>query len=139
MLNIQKYENEILSEYRDISCDYMTDCDVYELLYSVASKHNKEVQDNWSLTSLLDWFLQEYKEPILNEKEKEYLSSVIKPFRNDVIDILKEDLDDYECITIYFKEEDGDKSIMSFPIFKKGTIYKGMKGDKDYTLEELGL
>ena len=32
----------------------------------------------------LEWLNQEYKEPILDDVEKEYLNNVIKPFRNSV-------------------------------------------------------
>ena len=33
---------------------------------------------------------------------------------------------------------DGD-TVMAFPCFEKGTMYKGMEAYKEYTLEELGL
>ena len=44
---------------------------------------------NLTITSMLsdDW--EEYKEPILDEEEKKYLSAVIKPFRDRVIYIKK--------------------------------------------------
>lgn len=29
--------------------------------------------------------------------------------------------------------------VITLPRFMKGTMYKGMKADKEYTLEELGL
>lgn len=74
------------------------------------------------------------KEPILDDKEKEYLSSVIKPFRNRVKYIVKRDIIRFEYI--FIKLEDGS---ISFPAFKKGTMYKNMKANKGYFLEELGL
>ena len=72
---------------------------------------------------------------ILDEEEKEYLSNIIKPFRNKVEYIVKETSSDNEYITISIKND----SDLSFPNFKKGTMYKGMEEDKEYTLEELGL
>lgn len=72
---------------------------------------------------------------ILDEEEKEYLSNVIKPFRDKVEYIVKETSSNNEYITISIK----DDSDLSFPNFKKGTKYKGMKEEKEYTLEELGL
>lgn len=72
---------------------------------------------------------------ILDEEEKEYLSNVIKPFRDKVECIVKETSSDNEYITIAIK----DDSDLCFPSFKKGTKYKGMEEDKEYTLEELGL
>lgn len=70
---------------------------------------------------------------ILDEKEKEYLSAVIKPFRDRVKFIAKRIMfDDYICIGL------NDEAI-SLPYFKKGTMYKGMELYKKYTLKELGL
>lgn len=74
---------------------------------------------------------------ILDEEEKEYLSAVIKPFRNKIVHISKYSFGSYrEYIFIHFKE-----AIDSFrlPKFEKSTMYKGMVVDKEYTLKELGL
>lgn len=49
---------------------------------------------------------------ILNEAERQYLSAVIRPFRDQVQSITK---------------------------FEDSTMYKGMELGKEYTLEELGL
>lgn len=74
--------------------------------------------------------------PILNEKEKEYLSSVIKPFRNRVSSISKHfNFGPLEYITISLDCDD----FAILPTFKEGTAYKGMKLCKKYTLEELEL
>lgn len=70
---------------------------------------------------------------ILDEKEKEYLSAVIKPFR-DRIEYIKKVEDIGEYIAIYLKNER-----LPFPYFDKGTMYKGMETNKGYTLKELGL
>ena len=88
-----------------------------------------------------DWW-EEYKGPVLDEKEKEYLSAVIKPFRDRVVYIRK--VKAGECkwfISIKVKgydEEDGNDYI-DLPYFRENTMYKNMKGNKKYTLEELGL
>ena len=82
------------------------------------------------------WLDSEHIEPILDEAEREYLSAVIKPFRDNVKLIAKADDFDKSYIFITFVN-DAD-STMFFPYFKKGTMYKGMS-DKMYTLEELGL
>ena len=90
-----------------------------------------------SINAIGNWLEQEYKPPILDEKEKAYLSAVIKPFRKDV-----------ECI-VKFKRYSGEKEYIymtmkrddycTLPIFEKGTMYKGMEANERYTLEELGL
>lgn len=78
--------------------------------------------------------------PILDKKEKEYLSAVIKPFRKYVKYIYKYDYKVNERITICYSEYVGNVRMgFSLPSFEKGTMYKGMKTNKQYTLEELGL
>ena len=75
-------------------------------------------------------------EDILSDKEKEYLSAVIKPFRDKVKYIKKyADESSYEYIVIAFVNYER----LMFPSFKKSTMYVGMKKNKNYTLEELGL
>lgn len=78
------------------------------------------------------------EEPILDCEEKEYLSAVIKPYKNKVKYIAKvfADLSDEYCITIKLKNKD----FINLPLFSKDlSMYKGMKEDELYTLEELGL
>ena len=79
--------------------------------------------------------------PILNDAEKEYLGNIIKPFRNRIIWIGKSIYIPGEYIEIYLRHYDDGCSSYSIvlPYFKKGTMYKGMELDKEYTLEELGL
>ena len=72
---------------------------------------------------------------ILDDVEKEYLSAVIRPFKNKVIYIIKWDCAIGEYITIGISND----VAITFPNFKKGTMYKGMEADKEYTLKELGL
>lgn len=71
---------------------------------------------------------------ILDEEEKEYLSAVIKPFRDKIECIAKHGVNK-EYIDICIRN---DYKII-FPYFKSGTMYKGMELNKKYTLEELGL
>ncbi len=71
---------------------------------------------------------------ILDNAEKEYLSNVIRPFRNKIKYIIKIGSYSGEFISISLPKDDVD-----LPFFKKGTMYKGMEEDKKYTLKELGL
>lgn len=77
-------------------------------------------------------------EGILSDKEKEYLSAVIKPFKDKVDYVKKYSFEngEKESIGISFKNDNG---YFSFPVFKKGTMYAGMYPYREYTLEELGL
>ena len=81
---------------------------------------------------------------ILDEKEKEYLGNVIKPFRDIVIKIAKLETitGDAFYICIFIKAT--VPNALSFakielPAFAKDTMYKNMQYGVEYTLEELGL
>lgn len=72
-----------------------------------------------------------YKEPILTKEEKEYLSNVIKPFKNRVgyiikytnLCALKEEYIQI-CVKSYDNELDED---INLPVFVEGSMYKNMK------------
>ena len=74
---------------------------------------------------------------ILTKEEREYLSMVIKPFKDDIRFIHK-----YTCFNDtkeYLFGSTKDYSHLEFPSFERGTMYRGMELCKEYTLEELGL
>ena len=73
--------------------------------------------------------------PILDDKEKEYLSNVIKPFRDKVISISKKSTNYGEFIDILIDEAED----IYLPYFKPGKMYQGIGVNREYTLEELGL
>ena len=79
---------------------------------------------------------------ILNKGEKEYLSAVIKPFKDRIRCIIKsKDFPD-EYLRIHLNHYDDDRKdgdIIYLPRFEVDTMYKGMQVNKKYTLEELGL
>ena len=85
----------------------------------------------------LEWLNQEYKDPILDDVEREYLSAVIKPFRKKVSCIRKSK--DARKGKNYIKIEFCDGDRMFFPNLSNDEMYKGMEPDRNYTLEELGL
>ena len=102
---------------------------IYERIYLVETSPKK-------IADFFNWLEEEYKPPILDDAEKAYLSAVIKPFRDRVKYITKyiyPAKEEYLLIVMYNGER------MSFPTFKKETMYKGMKVYEEYTLEELGL
>ena len=85
----------------------------------------------------LEWLNQEYKDPILDDVERKYLSEVIKPFRKKISYIRKsKDLREGKK---YIKIELCDGDTMYFPYLANDEMYKGMKLDRNYTLDELGL
>lgn len=78
------------------------------------------------------------RKEILDKEEKEYLSKVIAPFRDKFKYISKINDSKFEYIRICIDGLNRYEYIY-FPNFKKGTMYKGMKLFKEYSLEELGL
>lgn len=144
MKNKEKYDLNTL-KIDSVTCDgkieYMV---VYENVTSDAKKIFEKryiAQHVYPFQLLVDfanWLEQEYDPEILTKKEKEYLSAVIKPFREKVESIKK--FENYysaqEYIHIAMKK---GTDYCSLPWFRKGTMYKGMEAYKLYTLEELGL
>lgn len=100
----------------------------------IKGKYFKSLPDNYTGTLEIKNGLIVEKE-ILDDVEKEYLSAVIRPFKDKVEYIEK-------CGNLrgeYIKIKIIKDTTIVFPDFKKETIYKGMKTAKIYTLEELGL
>lgn len=83
------------------------------------------------------WLEEEFVPDILTDKEKAYLSAVIKPFRKRIEYIEK--TDNYYVNGKQFLCIESADDYCCLPFFEKGTMYKGMEANKRYTLEELGL
>lgn len=90
----------------------------------------------------------EIETDILFEKEKEYLKSIIRPFKNRVEYIDKKkggnctDSSTFYYIAITIKSITSDcvNETICFPFFKpESKMYEGMELNKEYTLKELGL
>ncbi len=74
---------------------------------------------------------------LLTEEEREYLSNIIKPFRDRIEYIAKyEYYPDGQYIEIEINDDDVP---LAFPFFEPDKYYKNMELYKQYTLEELGL
>ena len=103
--------------------------------------NSSDAEDSWINNKDLysDKFLNqeiELKMPdILDEQEKDYLSFVIKPFKNRIKYIEKITTLSKSYIHIVFKDED----TMTFPNFPYGTLYKNMRDNYRYRLKDLGL
>lgn len=98
----------------------------------------KVERGEYATDALLEWMAQPYREPILDDAEREYLSEVIKPFLSKIKYIAKFKSacsEDKQYIHIAFYEGDG----LTFPYFKANSMYKGMELNKAYTLKELRL
>lgn len=132
MRNIEKYKKELM---RGVNV-----CKIEEIVTEITGKKICPTGvDNCNCCKELiyEWLLSECKEPILDDVEKKYLSTVIKPFREKIECIFKAKLPNFDEYYIIVGLKDNDS--LRFPCFKGNTMYKGMEVDKEYELEELGL
>ena len=132
MLNAEKFKKEIESfnymfavvENKVVSCANLDTCENCEFKARCGGGKIK-------------WLLEEYKESILTDEEKACLKKIIKPKRDSVIFIRK---------TAFLKGTENE--FTNIVIATKGTLeavvtpgmpFEGMKLEREYTLEELGL
>ena len=101
------------------------------------NENHKWYRTRSDLSDILTGEFKIIKNPILDDVEKEYLSGVIKPFRDKVSYICKKkgDCTKMEWIQIGIETDMN----LDFPSFEIGTMYKGMEHNREYTLEDLGL
>lgn len=114
-----------------------------------------EVKDSWVFNKdvysdkFLDQTIEVEAPDILDKEEKEYLTAVIKPFRNRVVDITKYNTgerNEYQYIRICVESVNHSKpsgcyanDCICLPSFCARTKYINMEVNKNYKLEELGL
>lgn len=89
------------------------------------------------------WLLEEYDPHILDDIEKKYLSNVIKPFRDRIINIAKVDCGNgayHISVAMHSNVWKSGKDAIVFPDFSYSLkMYKNMKLNYCYSLKELGL
>lgn len=131
MLNIEKYKKEIL---KYVGNKHSMMC----LIYGDIMKKN-DCTGNCSKCrrETIEWLASEYKESILTDEEKACLKKIIKPKRDSVIHIrkialLKGTENEFTNIVIATK---GTLEAVATP----GMPFEGMKLEREYSLEELGL
>ena len=130
MRNIEKYKNDIKNG--------IDMCDLYQRIYKI--KNGEYVHDccgncDKCYDSCIRWLAEEFKEPVLDEVERKYLSDVIKPFGHRVSYIVKRKNGSGYYIAIIVNNFD----VMNLPYFTRNTMYKGMTVGRQYKLKELGL
>lgn len=106
----------------------------------IKKNYDSNIRSSYGQTyadDILDWMAKPFKGPILNDTEREYLAAVIKPFRKEIASISKFQTWDESSQYIYIEMK--DSHIATLPVFPKGTMYKGMKDGRHYSLKELGL
>ena len=135
MKNIEKYKGIVLKHLSQ--CDIETDIRNQGGKAAIDCPHTscEECKEKF-----FKWLLEEYKDPILADAERKYLSSVIKPYKNKVTGITKVK-DEYKENMRYIRitVRSVGTEYINLPWFKENTMYKGMKENREYTLKELGL
>ena len=127
-----------IEKYKDIVLENLDACSIDTLLRGkMVNGYCEGFKCTGCKERFIKWLLEEAKEPVLDDVEKEFLSAVIKPFRKMIAYIVKaQDFDDgKQCIRIILQNGDG----MHFPYLDDDAMYKGMEVNKEYSLEELDL
>lgn len=98
-----------------------------------------------TVKDFIDFLSLPVEEEKLDNVEKRYIKDFIRPFRDDIKYIKKIST---PCYTSQFKDKEqigfeyyknGKAVEILLPPFPKNSMYKGMKLNKEYTLEELGI
>lgn len=134
MTNLEFYKDEI----NDIRISFYSQEtsaaeDLGHALLDVLDKYGSAT-DN-----ILDWLCAEHR--TLTEEERDYFGSIIKPFKDRVKSINKDETGvGTEYITVVYKPINGGNGcLFALPEFIAGTLYRGMELNKAYTLKELDL
>lgn len=131
MRNIEKYKDKIFNR--------INECELAKAIYLAKEGKIADCDRKCKLCrdACVRWLLEEAKEPVLDDVEKKYLSTVIKPFRGKVGYISKQK--NFDSTMEFIHIDLSDEDVADFPNFKANTMYRGMEADKYYTLQELGL
>lgn len=113
--------------------------------FEVKRRENGELVIKLSVTEaeysvhVLDDYVYEEAKELLTDEEREYLKTVIKPFRDRIQCIYKTETSNWfdGGEVLCFKFAGGYVCYM--PELPKDEMFKGMEQDKCYTLVELGL
>ena len=142
MLNIEKYEEELGpfgTQFAITKDGKIKDCQEIEC---EACTFNYAPEDNCDKVRL-EWLLKEYVEPVLTDKEKAYLKSIIEFVRNDITNVKKtaftvDGINELTCITISGKTPCYGIELIKFKT-TEDMPFEGMELEKAYTLNELEL
>lgn len=147
--DIIKAYNEITKFYYDKGEDFnmytSTKKSMFEVVKDrdvVLGSGNGESQKYFkTVKDFVDFLSLPVEEEKLDNVEKRYIKDFIRPFRDDIRYIKKISiytLQPKEQIkVVYYKN--GITGEILLPPFPKNSMYKGMKLNKEYTLEELGI
>ena len=134
MLNIEEYKDEIKAE---IEKNRTLGCVVNKLM---GNRCDDSPKCNDCYLKVLDWLLQEYKEPLLSDEAINYLMTLILPYGLNELDcIIKINL----CDELKYKLCVHLKDCIITVYFQRGTElchwFDNLEKGKYYNAKELGL
>lgn len=146
---------KITKKLRDVTPEetqkwYRKNCDnhcrgcIFDDVYCCVITDNHQWVNNKDLYSdkFLDQTIEIEVSDILTKEEKEYLSAVIKPFRDKVTHIKKKvyPTPKRKYIEIEYTDTNEINNVsLCFPDLPNDEMYKGMEDNRPYKLEEVGL
>lgn len=132
MKNIEKYEDQIKAE---LEKDNTLGCVVNKLMGNKCDYYPK---CNDCYLKVLDWLLQEYKEPILTDEAKAYLKAILEPIEGcyEICKVSCFAVNVHELIFYNGSEYASLKYKTGTKLYK---YFEGLDYDRSYSLEELGL
>ena len=144
MLNIEKYKKEIIT-YGLYGFSITKENKFARCVDCCCSKCVFKEDKDCSVSKRVEWLSSEYKEPILTDKEKAYLKAVIEPRKDDDIEIYKtvyRKNTEYEFNTVIVLAMGANMideiGLLEF-VTTEDMPFEGMKLEREYSLEELGL
>lgn len=144
MLNKEKYAKEIIelalsangvaldkNTNKLVACSYLKICK--------DCKFSTECGD-CSSEKMQEWANAEYKEPILDEVEREYLSAVCRPYQVAIICKKNTGSEESQWLEVFVDNDYWNGyQVIRLPYFKANTMYQGVKVGKSYSPRELGI
>ena len=137
--NLDKYI-DALKGRRENLCHYLfeertREVDCYEH-YSEGCDYSAKCKD--CIKDTIKWLLEEYKGDILSDKEREYLKTVITPYRNSITSVCKNN----STVTIYrYYMADGETKEVVFMniLVSEEMPFKMLEDGKKYDKRVLSL
>lgn len=143
MLNIEKYKNDLIDNNlghfaftKDNKICSCIDISCKECCFSKNGKCG-------SNKKRIEWLASVYKEPILTDKEKELIKTIIETFNENwliSIEWIESLITSKICICARKKEDRTIVETIEIPtLFFKESMFEGLEKNREYTIEELGL
>lgn len=140
MTNLDKYIDALEGRRERLYCFLFEErtkevdcCEYYSEGYEYGSERCKNC-----IKDTIKWLLEEYKGDILSDKEREYLKTVIAPYRNSITSVCKNN----STVTIYrYYLADGETKevvFMNIPVSEE-MPFKMLEDGKKYDKRVLSL